>query len=277
MNKLFISISLISIFSFSQENIQKDTIYMDENQIEITKEIYLKKLNNATLYSRNYETKDFIIYKNLYKYYFGSVSSKEYNQIRMLLEKDGNTKIKNGASILIKYVDTLYGFNMLMKRRTAHIKKGHLTNNETDTLKNIKHLLFNYKIYLKDIKKYSKKAKKCSEKLYKKRNTSALHVYKYGKGYSFNENLKWIKDRVLKKMFFKNMYENNLLIIKPNGDYFMKSGHFSDANLNKLLKEENWNQYKKDWRKSLKINSNKGFGIIEKFSFQNHYHTSHCY
>lgn len=285
MKKLLFIIIFISISSFGQKNTQKDTLYLDENQVEITKTKYNSKMNNSTLYARSYETKDLIIYKVLYKYYFGEISHTEYNQINKLLEKDANVYIANDATILIKFTDTLYSYKYRKKRYDFHTNTPHYfkpliikpNSKYKDSLK-VKHKPFNYSVYKNNIKKYSIKQRKCSKKLLKRKNTYAIHVYNINKGYDFNKNLKWVKDRILKKAFFKNMYESNILIIKPNGDYFMKYGHLSDSNLFKLLKENDWTQYKMDWKKSLETNSKKGFGFIKKLTEQqNNKHIPHCY
>lgn len=257
---------------------QKDTVYMDENNIKISKTLYKTKLKNTVLHSKSYETDSLMIYKILHKYYFGKISSKEYNQIRLLLEKEDKTKIKDNNPLLIKYYDTLFDFKTLMNQHKLHLKKHHLYPNG-DTIKNIKHHTFNHKIYLRKIKEYSKKSKKCTKKLGHKMNTKVFYVYNFDKGYVFNENLKWIKDKIFKNLFFKIMHEYDLIIIKPNGDYFLKSGHFSDANIKLLLKENNWSSFIDDWKNSLTKYPINGTGIIKKFNQKSNplNHINHCF
>lgn len=275
MKKILFILYISQLHLFSQNTIPKDTVYLDENQLEISKEKFTSKKNNAVLYARSYETEKIIIYKLLYKYHFGKITAKESKQIKLLLQKNKLNDAQNNT-ILIKYTDTLYDYNSLYLKHLLHLKQHDYIANGKNSIK-VKHHSFTKKKYSMKLKRYASMQKKCKKKLLKY-NTNAFYVYNFDKGYEFNKNLTWIKDRILKNMFFKNMSESDLIIIKPNGDYFLKSGHFSDKNLKQLLKKDDWTSYINDWKNSLDKYQKNGIGIIRKFNVKvTPLHKQHCY
>lgn len=90
----FFFLIFISHTLYSQNKTAKDTMYIDEKLVEIAKELYLQKSNAAVFHAQNYEADDFIIYKILYKFNFGKITQKEYQQIKLLLENKSSRKKK---------------------------------------------------------------------------------------------------------------------------------------------------------------------------------------
>jgi len=263
---------------YSQIEPPKDTIYLDENSIEITSSLFDKKMKVGVFHSSIYITKSLAIKKILHKFYFGKLTKQECNQLRLLLMRESNSKINKDANLVINFRDTLHGYPIQKRNYDNHIKK-HKTRGKGKFAPKVKHNPFNQKIFSKNVKRSAKHLNKCSKKILKWNNSYVFNVFNINEGYPIeNEYFKWVKDPGIFKMkFFNIMYENNLLIIKSNGDYFLKFGHFSDKSLNKLLKSSDWSQYKKDWKKSIKSNSKNGYGIIAYFNRNTINHVKHCF
>lgn len=267
----------------SQTKAIKDTIYLDENNLEISIKEFHKKVNSAVFYSRIYYTDGIVINKILFQYYFGKITSKNMIKIKNILNSISNQNIAKDENILIQYFDTLQDYNRMDRSLQNHFKNYHYELIVYDTIV-LNHTILpkkSYeKSYEKNIKKYHKKLSKCSIKLEEKKNTKVFEMYNVDNGYPFGlEKLNWVKDPGLfKNNFFFNVYENNLLIIKPNGDFFMKYSHIKDNDLFNLLKTDDWTQFMLDWEKSIKTNSSVGYGIIKSFSsIYNGRHPDHCY
>ena len=287
MNKLFYSTILffgLSLSLFSQIKTAKDTLYLDENNVKISKSTFNKKIESAVFFSRTYDIKDVVFKKVSYQYYFGKITPKIREELQVIINSKTNRKIKHNENILIHYFDTLQGYEFQKKRHKSYFKntKGtHILINN-DTINPFKNKILTRKKYKKSQHEYQRKLAKCSLKLEKRENTKVIEMYNIDKGYPLElEKLTWMKDPgVFKENFFINIYENNLLIIKPNGDFFMKKYCIEDDDLFHLLKTDDWSQFKMDWEESIKTNSSTGYGIVKSlYSFCNNKnpHPKHCY
>lgn len=99
----------------------QDTLYLDENLKSINQKQYFQKCKADVFKCLEYKTDSLVVNKVLHKYKFGKISEVEYDQIRKLLELDGQDSIKKGATLVIKFYDTLNNFSRLEK----HMKKYH--------------------------------------------------------------------------------------------------------------------------------------------------------
>lgn len=255
---LFLTFFCISLFS------QK--MFIDENMIEIDSLTFNQKCKFNILKCLIYKKDSvFEINKVLYKYSFGKIKPTEAIQLKKLLKNSSSKEINPLSNIIIHYRDSLYNFQSHEKKIKRHFKKH----------KNIHHSRLTFKSFTSRRKKWIKKQRKCMKKVNDKFSTETFYVYKYDNNAANSyHNLHWIKDRGLfKNKFFNIMYNTNLLVIKPNGDYFSSGGHLSKKMLFKLLKHSDWSSFKKDWKKSYQSLHKEGYGLFKKQKT----HQSHCF
>ncbi len=266
INLLYISL-LFSFMCYTQTK-KHTTIYLDEYKKETTKPYYDQKCKTHVLKCQKYQTKDITVYKINNKYKFGKLKATDYDQIRILLAADSKTKIENDKIIVIKYLDTLINYDKALENRKRHFKEHHNEEISKET--------YPKKDFDKKRQRYVKSKFKCVETYEKKYDTKIIHVYKHGdKAKKSYGNLNMLKDRgIIKHLFFKNLYESYILVLKPNGAYLKIGGHLSDKDLGKLITDENWNKYKQQLEVSINKKKTLGYGIFKKI---NGYHKKHCF
>lgn len=258
---LFLTLSpVITSSIFSQK------IFIDEYMQKIDSLTFQKKCKAAVLKCLSYKKDSiFDVNKIMFKYSFGKITSTEVSQIKKVLEKSGTKKINNHSNIIIHYRDSLYSFEASLRNYKRYIKK-HPDNKLSK---------FTLKSFDSSREKWVKKQKKCIKKINSKFDTDTFYIYNH-KYIDLNNfyNFKWIKDRgIFKDRFFNIIYNNQILIIKPDGNYFLSGGHLSKVMLFKLLKSSNWDKYKKDWQNSYTTLHKSGLGFFKAHRI----HQSHCF
>ena len=251
---------LITFFSFGQPK-----LYLDENLKKIDSVTYSKKCKIHIFKCLEYHTDSLSVEKVLHKFYFGKVSQTEANQITGLLALDSGKKIKKNDIIVLKYIDSLYNYKTSKRNYDKHVEKH----------KKFHHKRYNKKKYNKHKIKWEKTNYKCVKKFEKTEKIKVLHSVKHTQNDLNNyRNIVVVKDRsVLKNTFFKIIYNYNLLILKPNGDYFLSGACLNDKKLLKLLKSDDWSVFRNDLKRSIDGNHENGFGFFKKLS----YHKKHCF
>ena len=142
----------------------------------------------------------------------------------------------------------------------------------------------NQKQFERRKKVWYKKKVKCSRKIQKIKNTKVIDIYSSNKGVDLSsENYRFMVqdfNEVFQNNFFleKGLYK--LLILKPNGDYFLKSiqsrqTDFTEKDIFDLLKSENWKSYQNEWNKRIK-NLEKSFSIIKVY-YGNYKPVNNCF
>ena len=271
--------ALISLFFLPNTTFAQAEIYMDENFKEISIEKYNKKCYSEIFKCSTYKTDSLKINKVLFRYAFGKIPTSDYDQLRQLLMKQANLTITKDRTIILNYRDTLQDYASRLKHRNKHIKafKDKNQKRKDSGFKTIKYQIgkLTYKKYIREIKTYEKKIKKCIVLAETKYNSNTFFFYNYDKGYlKDTKNIKWIEDNgVIKNTFFKIMYQSHLVIIKPDGNYFLSGSYLSDERLAKILNND-WSRYKQDWNNSITTNSKTGIGFFEK---EKTGHKSHCF
>lgn len=244
--------------------------YLDENNNEIDYSTYQKKCNIYFFKCLDYETDTLVLKKVLYKYQFGKLTNDELSQIKAIAKSDYNMHINNDETIVVKFRDTIESFSTKLKRYEAHVRE--------HESRNIKHSPFNKKIHLSRTNRWAKEKNKCIKRLKKKYPISFLYVFNVDKG-GVNDytDFKWLKDKrnIFKNRFFEIIYNYNLLIIKPDGQYFMSGGHLSDKNFRKLIEDDNWSQYINEYNTFKNKYPVNGYGIFRKPTGIKH--ISHCF
>ncbi len=262
---IFLFLILFPFLNFSQTE-----VYLDENMEEIGKSIYISKCESHIFKCLNYKTDTLIVHKTLYKYSFGKISNVEYHQIRNLLMSQSKKRIDSNSTILIKFSDTLQNLQILKNNYDKHVIVCEAKN------PSINHRSKNLKSFVNGRKSWVKSKYKCIEKFKKKNDVSINYVYKYeNNAITSYGDFDWIKDRgIFKNLFFRIMYQSNLLIVKPNGEYFLSGSHISDKSIVKLIRSNDWKKYKEDWQNSITTHLKRGKGFFNKGSS---FHKDHCF
>ncbi len=254
----------------------QNEVYIDEQMQELDSLSYEKKCKEIAFKCHKYDTDFITINKVLTKYAFGSITPDEATQLRKLLILDSGKDIKKDDAILVSYTDSLRSFKTILKNSNRHIKMHDSINKASKNLRTT-HRLYTKNKYLKNLKKYVKRTNKCIKK-YEQRQSVSVH-YAYGDGQNVADNYKgmiFIKDRgILKATFFNIIYNYNLLLLKPDGDYFLSGGHLSDDMLLDLIKDEDWTKHKADWESTLHVYKMNGIGMFKEIGQLDH--RKHCF
>ena len=260
----YIYFFFLVIFGFSAFGQKKQ--YYDENFKVISHEAYKEKCKGHLYKCFEYKTDSFAINKILIKYKFGKLDSVAYQQVRNLLIRDSSSDIPEQSTLVIKYYDSIFGFETENKKYTIHERKHLESEKDTSIVINYHEFYFNKEIFNTNRQKWVDNRKKCLKKFDGKYNTKIFHMYKH-KDIDTEEynNFEWIGDKgTFKNVFFQIMYNYGLVILKPNGEYFLSGGHLSDKSFNKLIKNSNWLKYQNDLHKSLTSHNVYGKGMFSK-------------
>ncbi|ULC60526.1 hypothetical protein MBM09_05925 [Flaviramulus sp. BrNp1-15] len=259
-------------------NAQKDTIYVDENDDYISKQVFYKKMNSPIYHGLRFDTDTLVLQTIRFKYYFGNLSSPIKSQLFKLLNK--RHQIDTSKTLIIHYLDTLRAKSEYSKKNTVVfydslnrvikplIKSSQISDGVkfdfTNYNKVAKHK------HIQNYRRFLKLNKKCTKRYYKYNNkhnekVSVFHFYNVNNGHpnEFKE-LRWFKDyaSLLKKLFFDENANTNFAIIKPSGEFlvYYPDKHFNNYHVTflNLLNNETWNE--------IKISFEKEFETINKLN-----------
>ncbi|WP_156772367.1 hypothetical protein [Urechidicola croceus] len=284
---------------YGQNKIEKDTVYYDENKIEISKDKFIDKCNAAVFYCKQFDIDNYIVYKVYHRMYFGKLTPQEYNQIRMYLNQQSIKNTPKNHSILIHYEENLAGFkesneycNLInsysLEENYNYFNLNAKKNNE-EPIKSIKAFkqivewhrkeFHNLKKFNKDVANYAKQQNKCIRKVELRFKTPVYYAIYNNNNYPLkNDYFTWLEvNSIIKTTFTKNHPDIDLIILKPNGEYFIKNDFLPNSVLFKLLKEKDWTKFKNDWNQSIKTNYNLGYGIIFDTTKDYDYYIPSCY
>ncbi|MEZ4793751.1 MAG: hypothetical protein R2783_09895 [Gelidibacter sp.] len=226
-----------------------------------------------------YQTDSITLYKVLFKYRFGKIDVQEYNQIKNLVT-GSKSNIGTDIVLVIKYIDSLRDYEGFKRQHLTHVKI-HDSISKIESLGNrpqmIKHWAYNYKMYKRNKKRWIKSSKKCVKKFEKNLPVDVSYVYNFNQdNLADYEGLNLIKDRGALRVKFFNIKNNfNLLILKPDGEYFLSGDHMSDESLKRLIKNKDWSSYKSDWNATINTYKVNGTGMFRSYSL--YYHKDHCF
>jgi hypothetical protein len=224
-----------------------------------------------------YKTDSLSINKILFKYKFEYLDSTAYNQVRNLLIRDSKHSIPDNSTIVIKYYDSVFSFETEYQKHIKHEKQYESSKKDSTVVMHYHEHDFNKELFETNRGNWIKYRNKCLKEYDGKFNTKIFHMFKHSdEDKSTFKDFEWIDDKgTFKNVFFQIMYNFNLVIIKPNGEYFLSGAHLSNKTYEKLIKSENWSKYKKDWNKSLNKYEIYGKGIFNKK--YNYNHKKHCF
>lgn len=286
--------------SVKKEKVKRTPIYyLDENGTAIREALFNQKCNAAVFYCKMHEKKDMIIYKVYYQMYFGKITPVEYNQVRLYLNRKSQKTIPENHNILIHYEQSLSGFvernefcnlvnsKTLEENFEAYNLEAELNGEYPfESLKAFKRYVeSHYREYHdeekfnEEVAEYANQQNHCIEKIETKYQTPVFYVVKDNFNYPIkNKHFTWVVDSgTIQSAFLKKHPDANFILLKPNGEYFIKSDFMPDTVLNKLLKKPNWQPYISEWKKSIKNNYSEGYGIVNAMTKEYEFYTASCY
>ncbi|OIQ36917.1 MAG: hypothetical protein BM563_09675 [Bacteroidetes bacterium MedPE-SWsnd-G1] len=278
---------------------KKRSFYLDEKSKGITEKIFNTKCSAAVFYCKRFDREDMIIFKVYERISFGKITPKEYNQLRIYLNRKSIKQTPENHKILIHYENQLVGFKesvencnlyngKSLKENFDSFNKQAKANGEYpfESIKEFQRYVRNHRLefhdeekYNQEVATYAKQQNNCIKRIETKFETPVY--YMVGDNFNYpikNEYFTWVVDqKVVKNTFMKANPDADLIVIKPNGEYFIKSDFLPDFVLNKLLKKENWKQYKSEWVSSKLTQHPFGVGIVEDIVRPYEFYTSNCY
>lgn len=233
---------ILSIFLllYGLSVLSQEKIYIDENFKSISLNTYKQKCKRSLFKCLEYKTDSLVINKILFKYKFGYLDSTAYNQVRNLLIRDSKRKIPNNSTIVIKYYDSIFSFDTEYNKHVKHEKEYEASKKDSSRI--------HKEIFESKRSNWILNRNKCLKKFDGKYDTKIFHMFKHkDNGADEYDSFQWIEDKgTFKNVFFPIMYNYGLLLLKPDGEYFLSGWHLSDKMFNKLIKNTDWSKYKND-------------------------------
>ena len=263
-------------FLFSQEK-----VYLDENMNHIDKKAYKKKCKLNIYKCKRHKTDTTVINKIYDKYEFGKVSSEDLQILKTFFSNNSEIEFNPTTNTLVKYNDSIFGYKTTEERRKRHYDKYvELFNNSASAIsrkgKVSEFVPLTFKTYTKNHIEFIRKQKKCIEKANKMFNSKVFHVYQFDLGHNIMwSDLNWIHDKisVFKQYFFKMPNYNGMMILKPDGTFFVSNVILKEKMLLILLNGD-WSTLKHDWMKTKQDYIKKGFGF---FKTENNFKRQTCF
>jgi hypothetical protein len=268
----YLSLFFFLIFvSIQAQNVK----YVDENMNIIDSLTLTKKCKQHIFKCLKYDTDTLIIKKVLYKYKFGKLNDSTFQKIKKNLNTDSLSK----SNIIVRYYDSLIPYKTLLKNHSKHTEKRekiYFDTSKTRYYYRSGHK-FNKKIYERNRKNFIKTQNKCTKKYENKFDAKVFHVYKHDSNISKEyDNFDWTADNgIFQNTFFNIIFNYWIVIIKPDGEYFLIGSHISDKNLSKLLTTSDWAIFKEEWDKTLEKYTMNGIGVFKSES--DRIHKKHCF
>ena len=274
-------------------------VYLNEKSEVITEFEFNIKCGAAVYYCKQHDKPDMIVFKVYPKIFFGKLNPKEYNQVRIYLNNRSNKQIPENHKILIHYEESLFGF----EERNEHCnlvnsftlqENFEAFNLEAENqgeyefasiqlfqkyVKDHKREFHDKEKFEREINEYANQQNACVKKIERKYQTPVFYVVSDNFNYPIKNNFfTWVIDSgVIRSGFLKNHPDADFILLKPNGEYFLKSGEMPDFVLNKLLKKEDWIPFQKEWFSSMNMNDPVGFGIVKEMTQDYEFFTPSCY
>lgn len=250
---------LLLVFLFGFVLYGQPKIFLDENMTKIDSLKYSRKCSLSAFKCYEFKTDSLIINKVLNKFYFGKIKSSAFNQIRKTLELDTKSTINDNTTLFIKFIDTLVEKETTFKRCFSKFKFQDTIKNKITTINSNGYFYrisrdndkFNRKSFTNYLKDIEKNTKKCIKKIERINNVKVQFIYNYKQDKAnIPQNFSWVKDRgIFKNKFFKILGNYRILILKPNGEYFLKGWTLNDKTFFTLLKAKDWSKYKLELKK----------------------------
>ena len=274
-------------------------VFLNEKSEVISEIEFNVKCGSAAFYCKQFDKPDISVLKVYHKMFFGKLKPKEYNQVRIYLNSRSNKKVPKKHKILMHYEESLFGFDernencnlvnsyTLEENYEAYnIEAERLGEYAFATIQNFQKYVRNHEREFHDEEKFNREIEDsadqqndCVKKIERKHNTPVFYVVSQNFNYPIKNNyFNWVIDTgVIRSGFLKNQPDADFILLKPNGEYFIKTGALPDFVLNKLLKKEDWLPFQKEWFSSMNTNDPVGYGIVRDMTQEYEFFTPSCY
>ena len=237
-----ITIFLIVNFTFSQ-NKDKANIYLNEDFKKIEVDEFKIKKKSYLFFEKIIETDTATLHILKLIEEFNTFSDSSFNNLKATLVKDYKLNLASDKTLIIHYIDTLFGFNEVRKFKNPYYiyRK---TNGDTVEIK------ITPGLYLKQRTSFDEGRKKC-EKDAKSLNIEHLYFFKtdFDDSYIY-KNVTWYKINQTLIELFPNK-KSGILIIKPNGNYYKLFSESYDNLIEAIIRFKDWNLLIDDYNEAL--------------------------
>jgi hypothetical protein len=265
MRSLFFLFLTFSVFLVNGQSKDIPVIYLDHNNKQITLQEYKNLVRlRATLLS-TIKT-DSLIYKRItLRYEFGQLSLREFNQIKQLISNRSSKLVKEKEYIIISVIDSLHDYDSYVKNYiTSHhynfdpslIKTKVVSKYNGKMVNNSRLYMLDKDSFKKKQSKHLIKRSKCIRNIEKKYDSQVFHLINHNFSIiDLSDGLNIIDDSgILKRKFIPYINGNRVIIIKPDGEYFITTNY--NSKLEKaLLENKDWSKAKDKLLKIIKENS----------------------
>lgn len=252
---VFVFIQLFSSIGFSQN----DTLYFDTNENEITKVSFKSKLNSKICDGYRYSTDTLVVQELIPNHVFGQLRPISKSQLFKLLSL--RSDIDTLKILSVYYKDTLITRNEFPKKDFMIFRDslGEVMGTSKRSgayfdgrrYRNAKYREVEY-----SYKGFNKIALSILKKNRKFKHVMPLFFYSYNKGLDLNAlKVKWSKDHghIIKNLFRFKDFGFRQLILKPNGEFFVRIGS-KKITFKELFDEKEWNVHRDAYFNEIKKN-----------------------
>ncbi len=229
---------MVTFYTLNSQNKDKVNIYLNEGFKTIEIEEFKRKKKSYLFYERIKQTDSATLHILKPTEVFGNLNDSIFNNFK----KNYNLNINNNETLIIHFVDTLFGYKEFRKyKKPYHIYR--MTNGDTVQMR------ISLRMYYKQRMVFDKAIKKCYQEA-KKSNIKHLHLYETDLNDTYiYQNVIWHKiNPELHDLFFKQ--NSGVLIIKPNGNFF-KYTEIPKSRIKSILEFKDWNILINDYREAL--------------------------
>jgi len=257
INFRFLFYTLVIIFCYENTFSQSDTIYLDEEDKQVSKYVFYKKEKSSIYDGVRYSTDSLVLEALELNYVYAKMLPISQSHLFKFLSS--NYKIDTTKTIIIHYTFTLkhpkdyprttpiYSFDTLSN--TYKLLKNHNAGNLDLFLGVSRHMhAQNYRAILMGYKQCLRYHKKNQE------TTSIVHLFAKNEGFPVNDKgLKWYSDENLfvRKFFNKPKRSFNIVIIQPNGEFYVQYG-YSKYDYATLILKEKWGTHIREFMHEMK-------------------------
>jgi hypothetical protein len=219
----------------------RDTLWVDEGYVVISRAQFEKKLRSKLYYSREYDLDTAFVQKLFLKYYLGRLEPQKKEQLYSILAQ--RNQMDTTQTMLIHYLDTL-------KSRDSYPK-----NEKIVTLKDGSHR------HIPSYRNFIRAQVKCEKNFEKQEGIRVYHYFHHNEGHPTSyKNLQWFEDplNLLRKLFYNKSDHTRMwwLYLYPNGDYMVLFGNMPRELYDDLKVHRNWEAHLKTFRETYgRVNS----------------------
>ncbi|KJD33562.1 hypothetical protein PK35_06890 [Tamlana nanhaiensis] len=254
---LFIVLFVLYFNGFSQV----DTLYFDINKEAISKAKFNKKIESKVYDGIRFITDSLVIQDVIPNHLFGQLDLVTKSQLfKMFSARNG---IDTTKTLTVFYHDTLITENEFPEKSIMTFRDSLGEFRGTSKYNGIyfdgrKYRKAKYHAVEYSLKDFNKVTISKVKTFKKFKNVTPVFFYAHNNGLDLTKlKVIWHKDygHILHKLFATNNYFFRTLVIKPNGEYFVRYGDKFVAEKKDIFNEKDWAKLKNEYFKEMRTNS----------------------